>query len=177
MATMEDHVHTVLDKDQELLFLRSKLIDLENRSRRDNICLSGFPEHAEVQTPHSTVQSFLHSVLPKLNEKVFEPRLEFQRAHCLGPKRKDGTSKPRPIIACLLRHEQVRQLLSAARAHGPFKTDGYEVRITGDFSRETNERRKGFLALRPRMRQFEEKYGLFEPARLWITKNGVAKKF
>ncbi|KAJ1143866.1 hypothetical protein NDU88_010168 [Pleurodeles waltl] len=47
METMEDHVHTVLVKDQELLFLRSKLIDLENRSRRDNIRLFRFPEHEE----------------------------------------------------------------------------------------------------------------------------------
>ncbi|KAJ1177667.1 hypothetical protein NDU88_002919 [Pleurodeles waltl] len=173
MATMEDHVHTVLDKDQELLFVGCKLKDLEDRSQRDNICLFGFPGHAEgTDTP-----SFLRSVLPKLIETVFEPPLEFQRAHRLGPKRKDGTSKPRPIIACLFRHEQVRQLLSVARVHGPFKTDSYEIRITADFSRETNERWKGFLALRPRIRQLEVKYGLFEPARLWTTKNGVSKNF
>ncbi|KAJ1187424.1 hypothetical protein NDU88_004200 [Pleurodeles waltl] len=110
MATVEAHVHTVLDKDQELEFLRSKLIDLEDRSQRDIICLFGFPEHAEgTDTP-----SFLRSILRQLTETVFEPPLEFQRAHRLGPKRKDGTSKPRPIIACLLRHEQVHQLLSAA---------------------------------------------------------------
>ncbi|KAJ1192461.1 hypothetical protein NDU88_001768 [Pleurodeles waltl] len=144
IATMEDHVYTVLDKDQELLFLHSKLIELEARSQRDNIRLFGFPEHAE----GTDIPSFLLSVLPKLTETVFEPPLEFQRAHRLGPKRKDGTSKPRPAIACLLRHEQVHQLLSAAQAHRPFKTDGYEIRITDDFSRETNERRKGFLALR-----------------------------
>ncbi|KAJ1141223.1 hypothetical protein NDU88_007558 [Pleurodeles waltl] len=141
MVTLEDHVHTVLDKDQELLFLRSKLIDLEDRSRRDNICLFGFPEHAEgTDTP-----SLLRYVLPKLTETVFEPPLEFQRAHRLGQKRKDGTSKPRPIIACLLRHEQVRQFQSAGREHGPFKSDRYEVCITDDFSRETNEQ-KGVLS-------------------------------
>ncbi|KAJ1200490.1 hypothetical protein NDU88_004314 [Pleurodeles waltl] len=47
MTTMEDHVNTVLGKDQELLFLRSKLIDLEDISRRDSICLFGFLEYAE----------------------------------------------------------------------------------------------------------------------------------
>ncbi|KAJ1100084.1 hypothetical protein NDU88_005173 [Pleurodeles waltl] len=74
-------------------------------------------------------------------------------------------------------HEQVRQLLSASPAHGPFKTNGYEIRIMADFSRETNEGRKGFLALRLRMRQLEVKYSLFEPARLWTTKNGASKNF
>ncbi|KAJ1092719.1 hypothetical protein NDU88_005829 [Pleurodeles waltl] len=43
--------------------------------------------------------------------------------------------------------DPVRQLLSAARVHGPFKLDVYEIRITADFSEETNERRKGFLAI------------------------------
>ncbi|KAJ1188250.1 hypothetical protein NDU88_005013 [Pleurodeles waltl] len=175
MVTMEDHVHTVLDKDQELLFLCSILIDLEDRSRRDNSCLFGFLEHAEgTDTP-----SFLCFVLPNLTETVFEPPLEFQRAYRMGMghNRKEGISKSRPIIACLLRHKQVRQLLSAARAHGPFKTEGYEICITADFSRVTNERRKGFLALRPRMRQLEVKYGLFKPGRLWTTKNGVSKNF
>ncbi|KAJ1100522.1 hypothetical protein NDU88_005604 [Pleurodeles waltl] len=111
MATMEDHVHTVLDKAQELLFLRSKLTDLEDRSQWENIHLLGFLEHAEALT------------------------------------------------------------------HGPFKTDGIEIRITADFSRKTNDRWKGFLALRHRTRQLEVKYGLCEPARLWVTKNGVSKDF
>ncbi|KAJ1099891.1 hypothetical protein NDU88_004984 [Pleurodeles waltl] len=173
MANMESHVHKALDKDQELLFLHSKLPDLEDRSRRDNIRIFRFPEHAE----GTDTSSFLYSVLPKLTKIAFDPPLEFRRSHRLGPKRKDGTSKPRLIIACLLRHGQVCQLLSGAQAHGPFKTDGYEIRITADFSRETNERRKGFLALRPRMRQLEVKYGLFKPARLWVTKNGVFKDF
>ncbi|KAJ1177752.1 hypothetical protein NDU88_003004 [Pleurodeles waltl] len=173
MVTMEDHVHTVLDRDQELLFLSSKLTDLEDRSRRDNIRLFRFPEHAE----GTDTSSFLHSVLPNLTKIAFDPPLELQRAHCLGPKRKDGTSKPRPIIACLLSLGQACQLLSAARAHGPFKMDCYKICIMADFSRETNDRRKGFLALRPRMRQLEVKFGLFVPARLWVTKNGVSKDF
>ncbi|KAJ1123831.1 hypothetical protein NDU88_002298 [Pleurodeles waltl] len=173
MATMEDHVHKAMDKDQELLFLRSKLTDLEDRSQRDNICLFGFPEHVG----GTDTFSFLRSVLPKLTQIAFDPPLEFQKAHRLGPKRKDGTSKPRPIIACLLRHGQAQQLLSAARVHGPIKMDGFEIRITADFSRETNDRWNGFLALGPKMRQLEVKYGLFEPARLWVTKNGVSKDF
>ncbi|KAJ1091112.1 hypothetical protein NDU88_004239 [Pleurodeles waltl] len=110
MMTMEDHIHTFLDKEQDLLFLRSKLTDLEDRSRRNNVCFFGFPEHAEdTDTP-----SFLRAILPKLTEIAFDPPLEFQRAHRLGPKRKDGTSRPCPIIACLLRHGQALRLLLAA---------------------------------------------------------------
>ncbi|KAJ1204098.1 hypothetical protein NDU88_007879 [Pleurodeles waltl] len=89
----------------------------------------------------------------------------------LGPKRRDDANRPRPIIACLLRHEQTRQLLQAARTHSPFRLDDLEVRLTADFSKETSERRRAFLDLRPRLRQLDMKCGLFETARMWITKN------
>ncbi|KAJ1143905.1 hypothetical protein NDU88_010207 [Pleurodeles waltl] len=110
MGTLEAHMTTVQDRDQDLLYLRSKITDLEDRSRRDNIRLFGFPENEE----GSDVQAFLGSVLPKLTSLTFDPPLEFQRVHRVGPKRPDGAARPRPIIACLLRHAQTRQLLQAA---------------------------------------------------------------
>ncbi|KAJ1210102.1 hypothetical protein NDU88_005470 [Pleurodeles waltl] len=80
-------------------------------------------------------------------------------------------NSPGPIIACLLRHTQTRQLLQIARTHGPCQMDGQEIRMprmTTDFSKETSEHRKAFLALRPRLRQLEVKYGL-PPPLSWAT--------
>ncbi|KAJ1138766.1 hypothetical protein NDU88_005147 [Pleurodeles waltl] len=162
MGTLETHVATIQDRDQDLLYFRRKITDLEDRSRRDNIRLFGIPENEE----GPDVQAFLSSVLPKLTSLTFDPPLEFQRAHRVGLKHPDGASRPRPIIACLLRHTQTRQLIQVARNHGPFRIDKYEIRITGDYSKDTNKRRKAFLALRPRIRQLEMKYGLFDPARI-----------
>ncbi|KAJ1097808.1 hypothetical protein NDU88_002925 [Pleurodeles waltl] len=146
---------------------------MEDRSRRDNIRILGIPENEE----GSDMQTFLTSTLPKMISLDFDPPLEFQRAHRIGPKRSDNSSRPRPIIACLLRHNQTRQILQVARNHGPFRIDQHEIRITADYSKETNKRRKAFLALRPRLRKLEMKYGLFDPARMWVTKNGVSKDF
>ncbi|KAJ1187391.1 hypothetical protein NDU88_004167 [Pleurodeles waltl] len=168
MGTLETHVATKQDRDQDLLYLQSKITDLEDRSRRDNIRLFGIPENEE----GPDVQAFLGSVLPKLTSLTFDPPLEFQRAHRVGPKRPDGASRPHPIIACLLRHTQTRQLLQVARNHRPFRIDKYEIRITDEYSKDTNERRKAFLALRTRLGQLEMKYGLFDPARMSVTKNG-----
>ncbi|KAJ1091102.1 hypothetical protein NDU88_004229 [Pleurodeles waltl] len=102
MGTLEAHMTTVQDRDQDLLYLRSKIMDLEDRSRRDNIRLFGFPENEE----GSDVQVYLGSVLPKLTSLNFDTPLEYQRAHRVGLKCPDGASRPRPIIACLLRHGQ-----------------------------------------------------------------------
>ncbi|KAJ1199277.1 hypothetical protein NDU88_003115 [Pleurodeles waltl] len=51
------------------------------------------------------------------------------------------------------------------------------IRILADFSKETSERRRAFLALRPRLRQMEVKYDLFDLVRMWITINGTSKDF
>ncbi|KAJ1129904.1 hypothetical protein NDU88_008265 [Pleurodeles waltl] len=173
MGLVEAQATVSRDRDQDLLYLRCKLTDMEDRSQRDNIRLHGIPENEE----GTDVQAFLSSTLPKLTSLDFDPLIEFQRAHRIGPKRSDNSSRPRPIIECLLQHNQTRQILQAVHNHGPFRIDQHDIRITADYSKETNERRKTFLALRPRLRQLEIKYGLFDPAKMWITKNGVSKDF
>ncbi|KAJ1099858.1 hypothetical protein NDU88_004953 [Pleurodeles waltl] len=114
VTTVEAQATLVADRDQELLYLCSKVIDLEDRSRRDNVRFLGFPEEIEVTDVHS----FLKNILPQLTGLTFDPPLEFQRAHRLGPKRQEGANHPPPIIACSLQHTQACQLLqkNACRA-------------------------------------------------------------
>ncbi|KAJ1091619.1 hypothetical protein NDU88_004736 [Pleurodeles waltl] len=173
VMTVETQAALASDRDQELLYLRSKVIDLKDRSRRDNVHFLGFPKEIK----GADVQSFLKNTLPQLTGLTFDPPLEFQRAHRLGPKHREWTNHPRPIIACFLRHTKARQLLQKARIQGPFRMNDLQIRMTADFSKETSERRKAFLALRPHLRQLEIKFSLFEPARMWITKNNVSKDF
>ncbi|KAJ1188954.1 hypothetical protein NDU88_005710 [Pleurodeles waltl] len=121
VTTVETQVALTSDRDQELLYLRSKVIDREDRSRRDNVRFLGFPEEIE--------------------------------------------------------GADARQLLQKARMQGAFRMNDLQIQIMADFSKETSERRKAFLALRPRLRQLEIKFGHFESARMWITKNNVSKDF
>ncbi|KAJ1202483.1 hypothetical protein NDU88_006283 [Pleurodeles waltl] len=90
MGSLETQVATSQDRDQDLLYLRSKLTDLEDRSRRDNIRLLGIPENEE----GTDIQAFLGSILPKWTSLDFDPPFEFQRAHRVGPKRSDKSSRP-----------------------------------------------------------------------------------
>ncbi|KAJ1218214.1 hypothetical protein NDU88_005797 [Pleurodeles waltl] len=82
-----------------------QMTELEDRSQRDNIRFLGLPENIEGVDIHS----FLWEMLPKHNGITFDPPLEFQRAHRVGPKRSDEATHPRLIIACL------RQLIQRAR--------------------------------------------------------------
>ncbi|KAJ1194321.1 hypothetical protein NDU88_003610 [Pleurodeles waltl] len=87
VTAVETQATLTADRDQELLYLC-----------RDSVCFLGFPEEIE----GADVQSFLKNILPQLTVLAFDPPLEFQRAHRLGPKSREGANHPRPIIACFL---------------------------------------------------------------------------
>ncbi|KAJ1125508.1 hypothetical protein NDU88_003937 [Pleurodeles waltl] len=173
VTMVETQVASWTDRDIELSHLRGKLTDLEDRSHRNNVRLLGFPEGVE----GADIFSYLRDTLPKLTDITFDPPLEFQRTHRLGPKRQDGNGRPRPIIVCMLRHLQSRQLLRTARTQWSFRSGNLEIRISADFSKETADRRKAFLSFRTQLCRLDVKFGLFEPARMWITKNGESRNF
>ncbi|KAJ1181278.1 hypothetical protein NDU88_006486 [Pleurodeles waltl] len=172
VATVETQVASWTERDLELLHLRSKLTDLEDRSRRNNVRLLGFPEGVE----GADIFSYLRDILPKLTDITFDPPLEFQRAHRLGPKRQDGNGCPSNYSLHATTFAGL-QLLQTARTQGPLRSGNLEIRISADFSKETAERRKAFLSFRTQLRRLDVKFGLFEPARMWITKNGKSQIF
>ncbi|KAJ1138818.1 hypothetical protein NDU88_005199 [Pleurodeles waltl] len=47
ISVVEDRLNTLAERDQELLFLRSKVFDLEDRRHRDNVCFFCFLVRAE----------------------------------------------------------------------------------------------------------------------------------
>ncbi|KAJ1126962.1 hypothetical protein NDU88_005368 [Pleurodeles waltl] len=151
LMTMEGRVAALPDHKAELQFLQTKVTDLEDRSRRDNVRLFGIPEHKQ----GSDIKTFLKSLMPDLPGLEFSPPLEFQRAHRIGPLHKATPDKPCPIIACFLSHEQDCQVISAAKSQGPYSLEGHEIRVAADFSRLTNDKRKAFLALRPQLRNLD----------------------
>ncbi|KAJ1125566.1 hypothetical protein NDU88_003994 [Pleurodeles waltl] len=89
MGLLEVQANVSQERDQDLLYLRSKLTDMEDRSRRDNIRLLGIPENEE----GTDMQAFLSSTRPKITSLNFDPPLEFQRAQKIGPKHSDNSSR------------------------------------------------------------------------------------
>ncbi|KAJ1125965.1 hypothetical protein NDU88_004378 [Pleurodeles waltl] len=112
LTIVKDHVAVLPGQEAELRSLRAKVIDLEDRSRRDNIHLFGILEHKE----GSDVKTFLKNLLPELSGLEYSPPLAFQRAHRIGPLHKETSDKPQPIVVCFLRPEQARQTILAAKS-------------------------------------------------------------
>ncbi|KAJ1137857.1 hypothetical protein NDU88_004253 [Pleurodeles waltl] len=75
VTTVETQATLAPDIDHhKLLYLPSKVIDLADRSRRDNVCFLGFPETME----GAAVQFFLKTTLPQLTGLTFDPPWSFK---------------------------------------------------------------------------------------------------
>ncbi|KAJ1213294.1 hypothetical protein NDU88_000932 [Pleurodeles waltl] len=98
VTIVEDHLNMMPDSGQERLSLCGKVTDLEDRSRRNNAHFFRFSGYLE----ETSVATFLRKSLPEITGLTFDPSLEFQRAHCMGPKRPEGVTRPRPIIVCFI---------------------------------------------------------------------------
>ncbi|KAJ1194100.1 hypothetical protein NDU88_003395 [Pleurodeles waltl] len=64
VTMVEAQAATSQDWDRELLYLRSKLTGLKDRSRRDNVRFLGFPETIEDFYDLEDLRSFLDSLIP-----------------------------------------------------------------------------------------------------------------
>ena len=85
--------------------LRNKLDDLENRSRRNNLCFEGIPE-----SPNETWQESESKIKHRISSHMPEVGTDFviERAHRVGRPRSD--SKPRKIVARFLNYKDRKRM-------------------------------------------------------------------
>lgn len=125
-----------------------KLADLEDRSRRNNICIHGLPEGRE----GSNIIQYLTNQLPVWFPTLGDAPPEIMRAHRVGPPWGNATSKSRVLIfVCLWYTDRIR-ILKAAR-DSPLEVAGKELRFTADYSAFTRSRCKSCYAVMEKARQ------------------------
>lgn len=165
----------------DLDILKSKMDDLENRSKRNNVVVWGVKEGCE--SDFSSIEEFIEKEL-FTNHMQLEEGIEVMRAHRTGVKRNSSNSdtpKPRPIHVCLLRYTDKSYILKNAAAK--LKNNKYKdfsVFISDDVSRrvriERAELRKNHL---PRIKETENVLFAFIPwsipAQILYKENGTDK--
>ena len=107
--------------------LRNKLDDLENRSRRNNLCFEGIPE-----SPNETWQESESKIKHRISSHMPEVGTDFviERAHRVGRPRSD--SKPRKIVAPFLNYKDREAVFKAKKKlHGTnmFVNEDYSDRV------------------------------------------------
>ncbi|KAJ1153387.1 hypothetical protein NDU88_006148 [Pleurodeles waltl] len=115
VATVETQVASWTDRDLELSHIRSKLTDLEDRSRRSNVHLLGFPEGVE----DADIFSYLRDIFPKLTDITFDPPLRVPEGTQAGPQETRWKWPPPPN----------RSLQAETHAGSQIATDGSHTRV------------------------------------------------
>ena len=116
--------------------IKTKTIDLEDRSRRCNLVFFNFPEAARNEP--EDCESLICGHLTSLG--IFPPNDEIfvERAHRLGRRKPENSTKPQPIVVCFSYYKQKEFIIKNAAC---FRSS--PVNVSEDYSRETlDEHRK-----------------------------------
>lgn len=118
--------------------LTDKADDLENRSRRNNLCFEGISEdnqgNESWEQSEEKIKKFISTRL-----KIEADNMVIERAHRVGKKR-STSDKPRPIVAKFLNFKDRDMVLNERR-----KLKGSKQVIREDFSERVLEKRKNLL--------------------------------
>uniref|UniRef100_H3A9M4 L1 transposable element RRM domain-containing protein n=1 Tax=Latimeria chalumnae TaxID=7897 RepID=H3A9M4_LATCH len=158
---------------QHLATALERIEDLENRSRRNNLRILGFPEGAEDGNP----VKFLQEILPELLDLEVGQTLEIERAHHTLAPRPTSEQRPRAFIMKFLRYPIRELLLRTARNKSQIKWKDHRISFFPDWSRDLQQKRQRFWEVRRSLREKNIKYGLFYPAILKVTYNGETLSF
>ena len=128
--TIQTNEAAVKDLNKNVNDLKNKIIELENRSRRNNLRLDGIPENVNEtwNDCELKIKRLLKETLD-INEDI-----EIERAHRTG---KQHAEKPRTIVFKLLRYKDKDLILKNGN-----RLKGSGIFVYEDFAKETVEKRK-----------------------------------
>lgn len=164
--TAVEKAHESLQKDYNKL--HEKYIDLENRSRRQNLRVVGISEDTEEGNPSRFVAEFFTDALGKEN---IESPIVIDRAHrTFAPKPRVG-ERPGALIVRLHYFTDREKILQLSRNKGHLFYRGSPVQIFPDMSPKVSKLRASFNPVKVKLRNAGIPYYIPEyyPAKLIIT--------
>uniref|UniRef100_A0A8C5EJ43 LINE-1 type transposase domain-containing protein 1 n=1 Tax=Gouania willdenowi TaxID=441366 RepID=A0A8C5EJ43_GOUWI len=153
--------------------LEEKMVDLETRSRLNNLRLVNLPEGAEGPDACAFLESWLPEVLDTtLNRNP----LALERGHRVGPKR-DADAPPRTVVMRFLDYRQKDMVSRAARMKKEILYKNQRVRFYNDVATEAHKQRKQVDTVRQQLRQLGLRHGIIPPATLVLTHRETTHRF
>ena len=171
---MNTRVEKVIEKhDKKLETLWSRVEDLENRSRRNNVRMVGLKENKEQR---GGVQQYVERILSE-GLGLAGQEFEIERAHrAMGPM-PDPDKAPRTIMIRFLRSTARDKVLQVSKEKRGIKWENCKLSFFEDLTRELAETRRGFTAAKKRLQELNVKHRLAYPATLIFTWKGERKAF
>ncbi|KAK7878890.1 hypothetical protein WMY93_034233, partial [Mugilogobius chulae] len=136
MHDMEVKLAAVMDDNAKL---KAKLVDLESRSRRNNIRIVGVPEDVEGPRPTAFFSEMLLEVFGK---DILKTAPDLDRAHRALAAKPGPAAKPRAVVVCF-HNFQTRELVvrKARELRGKLRYKDSPLHIFEDYCPEVLEQR------------------------------------
>ena len=136
IKTNETLLNSHAKKHEEVI---NKTVDLEDRSRRNNVVFFNIPEVTEENVRENCEEK----ITKILEEKQFfnsDYEAFIDRAHRIGPKRNQSNERPRPIIVRFTYFKDKQHVIQNGK-----KLKGTRIGVSEDFSKHTLEEHKHLI--------------------------------
>lgn len=158
--------------DGELSDLWGQLDDQENRARRKNLRLVGFPEGVEGKDTVAFIQEWLPKIL-ELEGETFE----VERAHRSLLQRPMDGARPCAIVIRLLRFSDTVKITEAARNKSSLHYGNSTIMIFRDMSTALYKKRKAFMPLKRKLKEKNITFRLLHPTTFSMDLEGGRRTF
>ncbi|CAJ1050792.1 PREDICTED: LINE-1 type transposase domain-containing protein 1 [Xyrichtys novacula] len=177
ISDVED-VNTRMEKSMEkcgkrLETLWTRVEDLENRSRRNNVRVVGLKEGKEET---GKVIQYVEKIISQ-GLGLSGSEFEIERAHRSLAPIPDPDQPPRTILMRFLRSSARDKVLQVAKERRGIDWEDCKLSFFEDVSRELAEKRKAFTPVKRRLHALNVRHRLVYPATLIFTWKGQKKTF
>lgn len=163
-----DLVDAYTDQENENQRLQTKLTDLEDRSRRNNIKFRGIPESVPPNELTNFIQRLMKALLPSLSDI----ELCIDRAHRIPKPKFLPDTAPRDTLA-RIHYYHVKERVMAAAKQNPVVPDDFTcISLYTDISQQTAMNRKKLATLTKILQNNSVAYRWGFPTKLLVTWNG-----
>ncbi|CAG5867801.1 unnamed protein product [Menidia menidia] len=177
ISDAEDTVQQ-LARDRELHSQRidalwSRIEDLENRSRRNNIRMLGLREGSE----GDDIKACIEKILTEGLKIVIDGEFEVERAHRSPAARRDEDQPPRVLMIRFLRSSGRDKVLKVAREKNGATWNGCRLSFFPDMSKSLADKRKAFTPAKRLLHAKKVRFTLAFPAILKFSWRGRKLNF
>lgn len=152
--------------------LAERCVDIEGRSRRDNILIFNLKENTEGQQPITFFEKWLPTLL---NLETKRGIIKIDRAHrSLGQPK---PNRPRTVIIKLHNPRDKMRILAAARERGALTHDGQTIFIRQDLASGVKEMRRAFNGVCQRLIEMNIRFSMRFLATLSFSHGGKSHSF
>lgn len=157
-----DALLEVLEKQREM---QAKIIDLEARSRRNNLRIYGIQEGSEGSNLVEFVAGLIKS---ELGLPLTVTELGIQRCHrALAPK-PPRDAPPRSLVLCFLEHRVKERVLFTAWKKKEVRFEGKRIYFDHDYPSEILKRRKAYVGILKELKSKGIRFQTPHPAKLKV---------